>query len=94
MSARSALHSRHPTNPVGIRKLAEAMKKVGLSADQQEHLAERVFFDEEAVTYWLNLHRKDPEQAKKYLVSMAPPAAPRPVSLMTRIARAVASLFA
>lgn len=64
--------------------LNNVCKKIGLSEVQKQHLLARVFFDPHALTYWIELHRKDASRAESYLLNLVPPRGAERATLFDR----------
>ncbi len=82
-----------PGTPEETRIFIKTCAKVGLSETQKQQLLTRVFFDPNAVDYWVAMHKKDAAKAEQFLVSMAPPRGPETTTAsMSRVPKWLAPL--
>lgn len=80
-SFRNQLRAIFTVRSEETRLLDKVCRKIGLSKTQKEHLRTRVFFDSNALAYWVEMHHNDASKAERYLVKMAPPREARPKSM-------------
>jgi len=66
------LKSKFPGHQTEVSLLIIACNGIGLTERQKRHLLENVFYQEQALEHWANLNLKSANQAKKYLLHLAP----------------------
>lgn len=75
-SLRSQPQTAFPGTLKEVQLLNTACARIGLSETQKQHLLTRVFFDPNAVSYWVAMYQSGAAKAERYLVSMALPRGP------------------